>query len=106
MKINLKFGFKLGKTPKETYAISVRVYENQAQSMKCVCPFSKSRESVSANNRTGKLATSVNDENIEKVRNLITEDPQLTMCMIARELQINRESVRQIVTKNLGMIVG
>ncbi|GFW24469.1 hypothetical protein TNCV_607101 [Trichonephila clavipes] len=72
----------------------VRVYK--ALSMKCVyvlLPFSKSIESVSDNPRSGRLATSVNDENIEKIRKLITEDRQLTVRMIADELLINRESV-------------
>ncbi|GFT30391.1 transposable element Tcb1 transposase [Trichonephila clavipes] len=35
-KINLKFCFKLGKTPKETYVMLVRVYEDQSLSMKYV----------------------------------------------------------------------
>ncbi|GFX76259.1 hypothetical protein TNCV_4036601 [Trichonephila clavipes] len=34
---------------------------------------------------------------------LITKDRQLTVRMIADELQINRKSVRQIVTQNLGI---
>ncbi|GFV26208.1 hypothetical protein TNCV_3150081 [Trichonephila clavipes] len=35
-KINFKFCFKLGNTPKETYVMLVRVYEDQGLSMKCV----------------------------------------------------------------------
>lgn len=35
-KINLKFSFKLDKTPKETHAMLVRIFEDQALSMKCV----------------------------------------------------------------------
>jgi len=106
-KINLKFCYKLGKTPKETYAMLVRVYEDQAVSMKCVyewfARFREGRESVSDNPRSGRPATSVSDENIVKVRKLITNDRRLTVRMIADELQINRESVRQIVTQKLGM---
>ncbi|GFW90902.1 hypothetical protein TNCV_2418951 [Trichonephila clavipes] len=34
--IHLKFDFKLAKTPKGTHAILVRVYEDQALSMKCM----------------------------------------------------------------------
>ncbi|GFV58571.1 hypothetical protein TNCV_2897481 [Trichonephila clavipes] len=65
--------------------------------------FSKSRESVSDNPRSGRLVTSVRDENIEKVRKLITKGRQLTVHVIADELQINRESMRQILSQNLGM---
>ncbi|GFS79450.1 protein GVQW3 [Trichonephila clavipes] len=92
-KINLKFCFKLGKTSKETYAM--RVHEDQALSMKCVyewyTPFREGRKSVS--DKSEKPTTSISDENIKKVRKLITKDHQLTVRMIAK-LQINRESVR------------
>ncbi|GFV71984.1 HTH_48 domain-containing protein [Trichonephila clavipes] len=65
--------------------------------------FRKGRESVSHNTHRGEPATSVSDENIEKVRKLITKDFRLTVCMIAAELPINRESVRHIVTQNFRM---
>ncbi|GFX02714.1 hypothetical protein TNCV_2011581 [Trichonephila clavipes] len=65
--------------------------------------FSKIRECVSDNPRSGILEISVSDENIEKEEKLITKDRQLTVCMIADELLINRESMRKIVTQNLGM---
>ena len=101
-KINLKFCFKLGKTPKETHAMLVRVYGDRALSMKCVyewfARFRGGRESVSDNPRSGRPATAVSDENIEKVRTSITNDRRLTVHMIADELQINREALRQIVT--------
>ncbi|GFT97769.1 transposon Ty3-G Gag-Pol polyprotein [Trichonephila clavipes] len=71
-KIHLKFCLKLGKTPKETYAMLVRVSEDQALSIKCVyewfARFPESRESVSDNSHSGRLVISVSDENIEKVR--------------------------------------
>ncbi|GFT86312.1 hypothetical protein TNCV_3258391 [Trichonephila clavipes] len=93
---NLKFCFKHGKTPKETYAILVRVYEYQALSMKCVYElltvFEK-QKSVSDNHRSGRQSISVSDENIEKVRKLILQDCQLTVRMVADERQVNHESV-------------
>ncbi|GFX38073.1 hypothetical protein TNCV_3836721 [Trichonephila clavipes] len=50
--INLKFCFKLGKTPKEIYTMLVRAYEDQALSMKCMYKwftrFREGQESVSA----------------------------------------------------------
>ncbi|GFV21252.1 transposable element Tc1 transposase [Trichonephila clavipes] len=66
-------------------------------------PFSKSRESMSDIPRSGRLVTSVSDENIEKARKSIPTKRQLAVRMIADELQIDCESVRQIVTQNLGM---
>ncbi|GFV56508.1 protein GVQW3 [Trichonephila clavipes] len=106
-KINLKFCFKLGKIPKETYVMLVRVHEDQVLSMKCAyewfARFREGRESVSDKTPSGRPSTFVIDENIEKVKKLITKDRLLTVCMIADELHINRESVRQIITQYLGM---
>ncbi|GFU10723.1 hypothetical protein TNCV_262381 [Trichonephila clavipes] len=52
-KINLKFCFKFGKTPKETQVMLIRVYELRALSMNCVYEwfvrFREGRESVSDN---------------------------------------------------------
>ncbi|GFW46002.1 HTH_48 domain-containing protein [Trichonephila clavipes] len=91
---------KLGKTPKETYATLVRAYEDQALSMKCVyewfAHFREGRESVSENPSSGRLAIPVSDENIEKVRRLITTGRLLTVRMIADELDSVRKSLPRI----------
>ncbi|GFV66380.1 protein GVQW3 [Trichonephila clavipes] len=85
-KINLKFCFKLGKTPTESYSILIRIYEDQTLSMKCMYEwftrFREGRESVSDNLRSERPVTSVRDENIEKVSKLITKDRRLTVRMI------------------------
>ncbi|GFT52946.1 uncharacterized protein TNCV_1460461 [Trichonephila clavipes] len=69
-KIHLKFCFKFGKTPTETYSMLIRVYEDQALSMKFVFEwfsrFRGGRESVSDKPRSERPATSVSDENVEK----------------------------------------
>ncbi|GFX13095.1 HTH_48 domain-containing protein [Trichonephila clavipes] len=80
-------------------------YEDQALSMKCMyerfARFREGPESVFDNPRGG---TSISDENTKKkARKLITKDRQSTVCIKADELQINRESVRQIATQNLVM---
>ncbi|GFT48889.1 hypothetical protein TNCV_2771061 [Trichonephila clavipes] len=62
-----------------------------SSSVRVVHPFSKSKESVSDNPRSGRRVTFLCDENIEKVRKLITRDRHLTVRMIADELQINHE---------------
>ena len=89
-KINLNFCFKRGKKPKETHAMLVRVHEDQTLSMKCVyqwfARFREGQESVFDNPRSGRPATSVSDENIEKVEKLITKDRRLTARIIADEL--------------------
>ncbi|PRD27976.1 UNVERIFIED_CONTAM: hypothetical protein NCL1_33817 [Trichonephila clavipes] len=99
---SLKFCLKLGKTPKETFAMLVGVYEDQVLvfTIGSLARFREGRESVFDNLRSGKPVTSVSDENIEK---LFKKDRQLTLCMTADELHINHESTRQIVTQNLGI---
>ncbi|GFV67010.1 hypothetical protein TNCV_356961 [Trichonephila clavipes] len=98
----------LGKTPKETYAILVRSHEDLALSMKCVyegfARFRESRESVSDNTvAKDRRPPSAAKALREKVKKLIAKDRRLTVRMMAEELQINRESVRQIVIQYLGM---
>ncbi|GFV43217.1 HTH_48 domain-containing protein [Trichonephila clavipes] len=101
-KINLKFCFKLGKTPKETYATLVRVYEAQALPMKWVyewcAQFQEGEESVSDKTSNGRPEISISDKSIEKVWKLISKDRRLTV-RITDELQIKRESVRKILTQ-------
>ncbi|GFY17602.1 hypothetical protein TNCV_3519571 [Trichonephila clavipes] len=54
----------------------------------------KGRERVFDNPRSGRSVTSVSDENIIKLRKLITKDRPITVRIIADKLQINRESRR------------
>ncbi|GFT15033.1 hypothetical protein TNCV_4316151 [Trichonephila clavipes] len=63
----------LVKAPKEIYVMLVRVYEDQALCVKCEYENeyekflkSRKRESVSDNPRSGRLATSISDKNIER----------------------------------------
>ncbi|GFY17704.1 hypothetical protein TNCV_1074391 [Trichonephila clavipes] len=62
---------ELGKIRKETYAILVRIHEDQALFFLEVCvrvihPYSRIPESVSDETRSGRPVTSVSNENIEK----------------------------------------
>ncbi|GFY15308.1 hypothetical protein TNCV_1571191 [Trichonephila clavipes] len=61
-------------TERNLFEMLVRVHEDQALSMKCVYEwfthFRESREIVSDKTRSGRPATSISDENIEKVRKL------------------------------------
>ncbi|GFT76086.1 hypothetical protein TNCV_1255651 [Trichonephila clavipes] len=61
---------RFGKTPKETYAMLVRVHEDQALYMKCVyewlAHFREGSESVSDKICSGRPGTSVSDKSIKK----------------------------------------
>ncbi|GFX72472.1 uncharacterized protein TNCV_4060691 [Trichonephila clavipes] len=107
-KINVKFCFKLGKTLEEANAMLRCVYEDQALvhkvCVRVVHPFSRSLGKCFLQPHSGRLVTSISDESfVWKVRNLITKDRRLTVCMIADELQRKPESVQKILTQNLWM---
>jgi orotate phosphoribosyltransferase-like protein len=43
------------------------------------------------------------DENVDKVRTLVRNDRRLSIRMTAEELNVDKETVRQILTENLKM---
>ena len=49
------------------------------------------------------LSTSRTADNVERVKQMVRGDRQLTVRMIADELEINRDSVWKIITEDLGM---
>ena len=52
--------------------------------------------------RSGRPSTARTDENVESVRRLLTEDRRTTLQIIADRLNIGKETVRRIVTEDLG----
>jgi DNA-directed RNA polymerase sigma subunit (sigma70/sigma32) len=44
-----------------------------------------------------------NDDNVEKMRTLVRTDHRLTITMIAEEMNLDKEAVRQILTTDLNM---
>ncbi|GFV60284.1 hypothetical protein TNCV_3469201 [Trichonephila clavipes] len=86
----------------------VSACENQALSKKCVYEWFASFRKAGKVFLTTPVAEdwqhpSVTKTLREKVRKLIIKDRQLIVLMVAEELHINRESMRQIVTQNSGM---
>ena len=71
---------------------------------KWVKRFSEGRESVSDEERSGRPATSRTEENIAKVSQILRENRQLTVRSIAEQVNINRETVREILTEDLDMM--
>ena len=70
---------------------------------KWVKRFSEGRESVTDEERSGRPATSRTEGSIEKVRQILRENRQLTVRKIAEQVNIERETVRKILTEDLGM---
>jgi hypothetical protein len=65
--------------------------------------FTEGREDVKDDERTGRPKTNRTDENVEKVRKLICSDRRLSERVMAEELNLDRETVRKVLTEHLGM---
>jgi len=65
--------------------------------------FSEGRESVAEEERSGRPATSRTEENIENVRQIVRENCRLTVRSTAEQVNIDRETVRKILTEDLDM---
>jgi len=65
--------------------------------------FSGERESVTDKERSGRLATSSTEENIAKICQIVRENCWLTVTSIAEQVNIERETVRKILTEDLDM---
>jgi len=70
---------------------------------KWVKRFSEGRESFTDEERSGRPATSRTEENIAKFRQILRENRRLTVRSIAEQVNIDRETVRKILTENLDM---
>ena len=70
---------------------------------KWVKRFSEGRESVADEERSGRPATSRTEENIAKICQIARENRRLTVRSIAEQVNIDRETVRKILTEGLDM---
>ena len=55
------------------------------------------------NPRSGQPKMQRTDANVDKVRTLVHSDLRVSVTVIAEELNLNRETVRQIVKEDSGM---
>jgi predicted transcriptional regulator len=58
---------------------------------------------VEDDEQPGRPVTMETDENVDNVRTLVRNDHRLSIRMIAKELNVDKETVRQILTENLKM---
>ena len=99
---NIKFLVKLGKSGNEIREMLVQVYRDNAVKVTAVYRwgkrFAEGRGSVSGEERSGRSATSRTEENIAKNRQIVRENRRLTVRSIAEHVNIDRETVRKILT--------
>jgi len=104
---NIIFLVKVGKSGNEIREMLVQVYGDNAMKETAVCKwvkrFSEGRESVTDEERSGRPATSRTEENSEKLRQIVRENRRLTVRSIAEQVNIDRETVRKILTEDLDM---
>ena len=106
-RISIKFWVKLGKTATETLKMLRDADEDSSMSRTKVFEwhkrFMEGREDVEDDPKLGRPCTSTTDTNIEKARQLIRSDHRLTICVIANEVGMDKETVRTILIDTLGM---
>ena len=106
-RINLKFLAKLVKTPSECFALLQQVYKEETMSRACAFEwhkrFREGREECEDYQRSGRPATKRTDSNIDRVKQLVHADRQLTVRMICDELSIGRDAVWKTLSENLKM---
>jgi len=102
----IKFCVKADKKAVETIKLINKAYGSSAMSRAVVYwwydRFRDGREDVKYDARSGRPSTARTDENVESVRRLLTEDRCTTLQMYVDRLNIGKETVRRIITEDLG----
>ena len=76
---------------------------SRMQVFECHKAFSESREVVENLHHAIRPSTSVNDDNIEKVKKMVLENRRVSIKEVAEALKISYESTQHIVVHVLGM---
>ena len=104
---NIKFLVKLGKSGNKIREMLVQVHGDNAMKKtavyKWVKPFSEGRKSVTEEERSGRPATNRTEENIANVHQIVRENRRLTVSSIAEQVDMDKETVRKILTEDLDM---
>ena len=104
---SIKFCVKLDKTATETFNMIQLAHKEVAMSRAMVFMWHKrfkdGREDVGDDERSGRPSTSRNDENLAKVRQVLNSDRRLSVRLIAEMVNLNHETVHQLVTEDLMM---
>jgi len=103
----IKFCVKLNEIATETYEKLEMAYGEHTVSRTQVFrwheTFVDGRECGEDEPRSGRPCMSKTDENVTKVRDLLRSDRRLTVRIISSVLNLNRQTVHEILTFELGM---
>ena len=103
----IKFWVKIGEPATVIYEKLQRVYGehslSRAQVFRWHESFLEGQEQVEDEPHAGRHSTSKTDNSVGRVTSLVRSDRWLTLRMISSELNLNRFTVHQILTQDLGM---
>ncbi|XP_042243085.1 protein GVQW3-like [Homarus americanus] len=106
-RVNIECLVKLKKSATETFQLLTEAYGEGCMSRARVFAwhkrFSECRETVKDDDRPSRPRTAVTDDNIEKVRDVVRKNRKLGVRAIAEKVNLDRESVRRILTEELNM---
>jgi hypothetical protein len=106
-RISITFCVKIGKSASEMLDLLIMTYGEYAMKKSSVFEwhkwFKEEREKVQEDPRSGQPKTQRTYANVDRVRILVRSDRRVGVRVIAEELNMNRETVRQIVKGGLGM---
>ena len=106
-RISITFCVKIGKSASETLALLTVAYGEHAMKkssvFECHRRFKEGREDAQDDPRSGQPKAQRTNAKVDRVRTLVRSYRRLGVRVIAEELNMNRETVRQIVKKDLGM---
>ncbi|XP_064479996.1 protein GVQW3-like [Ornithodoros turicata] len=104
---NLKFLAKLKKSPSECLKLLQEVYGDNAMSRTRVFEwhkrFADGREKVEDDESPDRPVTATTEENIAKINAVVRNDRRLSIQMIAEMVNLDKETVRQILHEQLNM---
>jgi len=104
-RLAIKFCFKAGKSATETLQVVNASYGEQALSRSNVFRwygrFRDGQEDTEDDPRSGQPTECRNENNVEKISQLLLQNCHLSLRMLADELNIGKDTVRRIVVEDL-----
>ncbi|XP_053667320.1 protein GVQW3-like [Anopheles marshallii] len=101
----IKFCFRLGKNTSETFAMLQEAFKDEclsySQVKKWYKAFKEGREAVADEPRSGRPVTSRIYENVQRVRDFLNCDRRLSVCQVAKALNIPKSTVHRIISEDL-----
>ena len=104
-RLTIKFCFKAGKSARETLQMVNAAYGDQALSRLNVFlwyeRFHDGREDIEDDIRSGRPTECRNDNNVEKIYQLLLQNRHLSLRMLTDDVNIGKGTVRRIVVEDL-----